>query len=142
MIILAAVVLLASLYEPPVSATIERGLPHVESRDNAMAVSPRGATGLWQVMPRSACSRIGTNPARPATKSRLAFCDVAARPMAWLWLNPTLGTIAGRAVFRRYLSRCRGDTRCALRAYACGKAGLRGRCEGYAAAVMAAGGGE
>ena len=122
-----------ALYEPPASATIERGLPHVESRCNALAVSQRGARGRWQVMPRYA---------------RVTWWMLHVRPV---------GTWEGRRMLRRWQKRCdrQGQSdgqshgqkqivsmRCALRAYACGNAGLRGRCEGYAAAVMAAGGGE
>jgi hypothetical protein len=100
---MTALLLLAlALYEPPASATVERGLPHVESRNNALAVSWRGARGRWQVMPRYA------------------------------------------RMLRRWQKRCRGDARCALRAYACGNRALRDEraCGRYAAAVMAAGGGK
>ena len=109
-----------ALYEPPASATIERGLPHVESRSNALAVSWRGARGRWQVMPRYA---------------RVPWWMLHVRPV---------GTWEGRRMLRRWQKRCRGDARCALRAYACGNRALRDEraCGRYAAAVMAAGGRE
>ena len=116
---MTALLLLAlALYEPPASATVERGLPHVESRNNALAVSWRGARGRWQVMPRYA---------------RVPWWMLHVRPV---------GTWEGRRMLRRWQKRCRGDARCALRAYACGNRALRDEraCGRYAAAVMAAGG--
>jgi hypothetical protein len=133
-IALAAYLLLAPApCQPGIACAIE----HVESRGNTWAVSSVGARGLWQVMPG------------------------VARVPRWLLHVPAVGRSEGQRVLGRWLARCgrrarrQGQSdgqshgqkqivsmRCALRAYACGNAGLRGRCEGYAAAVMAAGGGE
>ena len=108
--------LLFALYQPPVVAWVERGLPHVESRGDRWAVSSLGARGRWQVVPRW---------------SRLP---------GWALVVPGVGEWEGRRILRRWQRRCGGDVVCALRCYACGRRGLTGACAGYAAAVRAAGG--
>jgi hypothetical protein len=139
--LLALVLLLQAVPLPkPFPAAVEAALVKQESRGNPDAVSARGCVGLWQVDPESACTRLGTHRNRPASKARLAFCAAAAGPLMSVWKSPVLGTLGGRAVLRRYLARCgkRGKgLRCALQAYACGQAGLRGNCGWYADSVLA-----
>lgn len=137
-------ILAAALLLPPAPlpfpAALESALVQGESAGNPDAISPVGCVGLWQVNPAAACSRLGTHRDRPASSARLAFCDIAARPLRAVWTNPTLGTLGGRAVLRRYLSRCakRGEgLHCALRAYACGQSGFGGNCGWYADGVIA-----
>lgn len=114
----ALLALWLALHQPPLSEALERGIVRVESRGDRWAVSPVGARGLWQVRPRWALVP------------------------AWALHLPGIGEWEGRRVWRRWARRCGGDVTCALRAYACGSAGLRGRCgAGYAAVVLAAGGG-
>ena len=96
----------------PATAPLERAIVHVESRGDEWAVSPAGARGRWQVMPH------------------------VARVHPWLLHVPAVGRAEGRRVLARWMVRCHGDRRCALRAYACGTAGLRGRCDWYATAVL------
>ena len=146
---LAAYLLLQGLPQP-FPAPMERRLVHIESRGNPQATSRKGCVGLWQVAPKSACSRLWTAAHKPASKARIAFCDQWAAALADVWRAPVVGTLGGRAVLRRYLARCgrkrgaRSQLRCALRAYACGNRALRDEraCGRYAAAVMAAGGGK
>ena len=101
--------------QTPLACAIE----HVESRGNTWAVSPVGARGLRQVMPH------------------------VARVPAWLLHVPVIGRAEGDRVLSRWLARCGGRTRCALRAYACGNRALRDAraCGRYADAVLAARGG-
>ena len=99
----------------PATAPLDRAIVHVESRGNEWAISPAGARGRWQVMP------------------------AVARVHPWLLHVPAIGRAEGRRVLGRWLARCqrRGHgMRCALRAYACGTAGLRGGCDWYAERVL------
>ena len=96
----------------PATTPLDRAIVHVESRGNEWAVSPVGARGRWQVMPQ--WSRV--------------------HPL--LLHVPAIGRAEGRRILARWRVRCHGDGRCALRAYACGTAGLRGGCDWYAAAVL------
>lgn len=102
----------AILLQPP-HTDLGRAIEYVESRGHTMAVSPVGARGLWQVMPQWS----------------------SVHPL--LLHVPAIGRQEGKRILRRWTRRCRGDVRCALRAYACGAKGLRGSCEWYAEAVMA-----
>lgn len=119
---LALALALAGAYEPPLEPWLERGIPHVESRGSLLAVSPVGARGAWQVMPRW------------------------SRVPAWALHLPGIGAWEGRRIWRWWERRCHAspDTDiegCALRAYSCGVRGVRGYCGfAYAAAVRRAGG--
>ena len=113
---------------------------YVESRGSTLAVSRAGARGLTQVtaIGWSAAGREWGIP--PALDGAWARLHVLAH-------LPIVGVLAGRAVLRRWRRRadrvCAGG-RCdpadrAIRAYACGTSGLRGRCGGaYARRVATA----
>jgi hypothetical protein len=59
-----------------------------------------------------------------------------ARVPSWLLHIPAIGRAEGDRVLSRWLRRCRGELRCALRAYNCGNKGIVGKCGvAYAAAV-------
>lgn len=110
------------------AALLGRAIEHVESRGDTWAVSPAGARGLWQVQPQW------------------------ARVPWWALHVPAIGRAEGRRILARWLKRCRlvlrlapvGSAahesrmnRCALRAYACGRRGLRaGWCGWYADRVL------
>lgn len=108
------------LFTPaPCSTALACAIEHIESRGNTWAVSPAGARGLRQVMPG------------------------VARVPSWLLHIPIVGRAEGDRVLARWMRRCGGRVRCALRAYACGNRGLRGGyCAGYADAVLRRVGGE
>ena len=96
----------------PCTSPLACAIEHVESRGNTWAVSPAGARGLRQVMPS------------------------VARVPALLLHVPVIGRAEGDRVLSRWLRRCRGELRCALRAYNCGNKGIVGKCGvAYAAAV-------
>ena len=101
------------LFTPaPCTTPLTCAIEHVESRGNTWAVSSAGARGLRQVMPS------------------------VARVPRWLLHVPIVGRAEGDRVLGRWLRRCRGNVRCALRAYNCGNAGIAGKCgSGYARAV-------
>ena len=100
----------------PCATPLACAIEHVESRGNTWAISPVGARGLRQVMPH------------------------VTRWPAWLLHVPIVGRAEGDRVLGRWLARCGGRQRCALRAYACGNRALRDTraCGRYADAVMAA----
>lgn len=109
-IILAAYLLLTPA---PCATPLACAIEHVESRGNTWAVSPVGARGLRQVMP-----------------------GVSSVP-SWLLHVPIVGRAEGDRVLARWMRRCGGRVRCALRAYACGNRGVYGRCGvQYAASVL------
>ena len=133
----ATVIALAALDQPPLSS-LEAALVFVESRNVPSAVSNKGARGLWQVMPVSACARVGLRPSSPTPTWRAVACRVLGRSVADLWQSPPLSRLAGRAILARYRHRCAGDVVCALRAYNCGNRGIKGKCGNeYAAQVLA-----
>ena len=119
MITLALSIWLA-LTPAPCADALACAIEHVESRGNTWAVSSVGARGLRQVMPS------------------------VTRWPRWLLHVPVIGRAEGDRVLGRWLARCGGRQRCALRAYACGNQALRDprACGRYADAVMAAGGWE
>lgn len=124
----AALQLLLAVTDVPAHEPwIERGLPLRESSGQTTAISPRGARGLWQVMPVAACARLGLGGEQRTGRARAAFCRAAGEAIAPVWHVPQLGARAGRAVLHRYLVRCeaRGQgADCALRCYLCGNAGF------------------
>ena len=114
MIGLAALTIL--LAQPAHPAPLEQALEFVESRGDPMARNGVHR-GLWQVNPRFATPTVRKHP--------------------WLLHLPPVGRAEGRRALAYWQRRCGGRMRCALAAYNCGNAGVRGKCgRGYAAEVL------
>lgn len=85
--------------------------------------------------------RTGSWPSREPAGAGPWFCgQLQTRAVQWAdclrLRDTTLAYLAGAAEVRAWLRRTRGNMTLALRGYACGNAGLRHRCRGYAERVM------
>jgi len=111
--IAAALILYALHGQPqPCAPDLMARIAHVESRGSVWATSPAGCVGLHQVQPRYSYAP------------------------AWALRIPAVSRWEGCRILRRWLRRCGGDLRCALRAYSHGNAGLRGDGGWYADRVL------
>ena len=102
--------------QPTCDSALLDAISYVESRHNTFAISPAGAIGVLQVIPRW------------------------SRYPRFMLFIPAFNRVEGCRILKRWQRRAKGNLKIALRAYNGGNVGLRGecsKCDHYANAVLA-----